>query len=298
MNTIAGSCSGWIAVFLTICLWTGFILVTRHGGTGVLTSWDIALLRFGVGSLIAVFFLPRVLLPSLKVITLFSLSGGIGYAVAVYAAFRMSPAAHGSVLLHGALPFLTAIIAWLWFGHKPSRPRRVALLMVFAGIALTAADSFSRDSQLTHTQVFGDLLFLCGSLMWAVFTLLLGRYPTTPLAATVATTLGSAAVYLPIWVIFLPSTLANAPASEIVLQAVYQGVLTVFVAMLLYTFAVARLGSQTVALVMAVVPVTSALAAVPVLGETLPLLTLAGLGAVTAGAVLGAREGRKMVLAK
>ena len=60
--------------------------------------------------------------------------------------------------------------------------------------------------------------------------------------------------------------------------------------MLLYTFAVSRLGSQTVALLMAFVPVVSALAAVPLLGEPLSLLTLAGLAAVTASAILGARE--------
>jgi drug/metabolite transporter (DMT)-like permease len=42
---------------------------------------------------------------------------------------------------------------------------------------------------------------------------------------------------------------------------------------------------------MAVVPGLSALAAVPVLGEPLSLLALAGLAAVTAGAVLGARQG-------
>ncbi|MCC7270849.1 MAG: EamA family transporter, partial [Rhodocyclaceae bacterium] len=91
------------------------------------------------------------------------------------------------------------------------------------------------------------------------------------------------------WYFFLPSTLAQAPVGEIALQAVYQGVLVVFVAMLLYVFAVRQLGAQTVALLMAFVPGLSALAAVPVLGEPLSLLTLAGLGAVTLGAVLGAR---------
>ena len=110
-----------------------------------------------------------------------------------------------------------------------------------------------------------------------------------PLAATVATTLGSAAVYLPVWYFFLPSTLAQAPAAEIAMQAVYQGVLVVFVAMILYTFAVRQLGAQTVALLMAFVPGLSALAAVPLLGEPLSLLTLVGLGAVTLGAVLAAR---------
>jgi drug/metabolite transporter (DMT)-like permease len=67
-------------------------------------------------------------------------------------------------------------------------------------------------------------------------------------------------------------------------------VLVVFVAMLLYTMAVRHLGPQTVSMVMAVVPGLSALAAVPVLGEPLSVLALAGLAAVTAGAVLGARQ--------
>ncbi len=289
----SSSRAGWLAVAATICIWTGFILVSRAGGKGVLTGWDVAALRFGVGALIAVCFLPRVSLPPLKVIALFSVFGGIGYAVAVYSAFRMAPAAHASVLMPGALPFSTAVIAWLWLRQAPSRPQRIALGLVFAGIVLTAADTLSHGAQITGMQLVGDVLFLCGSSAWATFTLLLRRYPMQPLAATVATTLGSAAVYLPIWWLFLPSTLEQAPVAEIAMQAVYQGVLVVFVAMLLYTMAVRHLGPQTVALLMAVVPGLSALAAVPVLGEPLSLLALAGLGAVTAGAVLGARQAPK-----
>lgn len=282
--------NGWLAAFLTICIWSGFILVTRFGAVGTLLSWDIALLRFGVGASIAVFFLPRIQLPPIKVIALLSLFGGIGYAVTVYAAFRLAPAAHASVLLPGTLPFLTALIAWLWLGRMPSRRRRTALLIVFSGIVLTAADTFSAGPQLTRIQIVGDVLFLCGSSLWAIFTLLLGRYPISPLTATVVTTLGSAVVYLPLWLLFLPTTIGRASMSEIALQAIYQGVLVVFVSMLLYTFAVSRLGSEKVALLMASVPIISALAAVPLLGESLPFLTLAGLIAVTVGAVLGVRE--------
>ncbi len=285
--------AGWIAVAATICIWTGFILVSRAGGKGLLTGWDVAALRFGVGGLVALFFLSRVSLPPLKVIALFSVFGGIGYAVTVYTAFRLAPAAHASVLMPGALPFATAVIAWLWLRQAPSRVQRLALGLVFAGIVLTAADTLSHGAQITGLQLAGDALFLCGSSAWATFTLLLRRYPIPPLAATVATTLGSAVVYLPIWWLFLPSTLGQAPAAEIAMQAVYQGVLVVFVAMLLYTFAVRQLGPQTVALLMAVVPGLSALAAVPVLGEPLSLLSLAGLAAVTAGAVLGARPAPK-----
>jgi drug/metabolite transporter (DMT)-like permease len=281
--------SGLIAVFFTICIWTGFILVSRYGGKGVLTGWDVTALRFGVGALIALFFLPRVTLPPYKVILLFSVFGGVGYAVAVYAGFRMAPAAHAAVLLPGALPFATAVIAWLWLRQKPSPAQRSALVLVFIGITLTAADTLSHGAHLTGMQMLGDLLFLCGSSSWAVFTLLLRRYPMSPLTAAVSTTLGSAMLYLPVWWLFLPSTLGQAPLAEIAIQAIYQGVLVVFVAMMLYTFAVSRLGGQTVALLMAIVPGLSALAAVPVLGEPLSLLTLAGLSAVTMGAVFGAR---------
>ena len=42
------------------------------------------------------FFLPRVALPPLRVIALFSLFGGIGYATAVYAAFRIAQAEMGT----------------------------------------------------------------------------------------------------------------------------------------------------------------------------------------------------------
>ncbi|MDP3515301.1 MAG: DMT family transporter [Sulfuritalea sp.] len=290
---LSSSRAGWIAVVATICIWTGFILVTRAGGKGVLTGWDVTALRFGVGALIALCFLPRVTLPPLKVIALFSLFGGIGYAVAVYSAFRLAPAAHASVLMPGALPFATAVIAWLWLKQAPSRPQRIALALVFAGIVLTAADTLLYGAQISGMQMVGDLLFLCGSSSWATFTLLLRRYPVSPLTATVSTTLGSAVVYLPIWWLLLPSTLDQAPLAEILMQSVYQGVLVVFVAMLLYTQAVRHLGPQAVALLMAVVPGLSALAAVPVLDEPLSLLALAGLAAVTAGAVLGARQAPK-----
>lgn len=281
--------AGLVAAFFALCIWTGFILVSRYGGKGVLTGWDVTALRFGVGALIALFFLPRVTLPPYKVILLFSTFGGIGYSVVVYTGFRMAPAAHAAVLLPGALPFATAVIAWLWLRQKPSPAQRIALVLVFIGITLTAADTLSHGAHLTGMQMLGDLLFLCGSSSWAVFTLLLRRYPVPPLTAAVTTTLGSAILYLPVWWLFLPSTLNQAPVAEIAMQAAYQGVLVVFVAMLLYTFAVRSLGSQTVTLLMAIVPGLAALAAVPVLGEPLSLFTLAGLGAVTIGAVYGAR---------
>lgn len=286
--------SGWWSVLATLAIWIGFILVSRAGGRGVLTGWDVAALRFGAGGLIALVFLPRISPPPPKTVLLFSLFGGVIYACCVYAGFRLAPAAHAAILLPGALPFSTAFIAWAWLGHKPSGRQRLALIWVFAGILLTAADTLAHGPQLTGRQIAGDLLFLCASSSWAVFTLLLRRHPVTPLTATVATAIGAAALYLPVWWLFLPSTLSVAPPGEILMQAVYQGVLVVFIAMLLYAQAVRQLGAQTVALAMAVVPAVAALAAVPLLGEPLSLPAVGGLFAVTTGALLGARAAPRL----
>ncbi|MDO8346467.1 MAG: hypothetical protein Q7S85_01080, partial [Rugosibacter sp.] len=56
-------------------------------------------------------FLPRVTLPPLRVVFSFALFGGIAYACFVYSAFRLAPAAHAAILLPGALPFETALLA-------------------------------------------------------------------------------------------------------------------------------------------------------------------------------------------
>jgi hypothetical protein len=81
---------------------------------------------------------------------------------------------------------------------------------------------------------FGDLLFLLNSSSGAVFSLLLGRYAVMPLAATVRGTRGGAVDYLPLYGrLFLPGAFYQAPVSEILVQALDQGV--IFVAMLLYT---------------------------------------------------------------
>ncbi len=283
---------GWPALLATLCIWTGFILVSRVAGKGVLTAWDVTALRLGMGGFISLFFLPRVTLPPLKTGLLLALFGGIGYACFVYSGFRLAPAAHGAVLAPGGLPFATAIVAWLWLKKVPNRGQMLALLGVLAGIILIATDTLSASGQITGWQLVGDLLFICASFSWAVFTLLLRQNPMPPLTATVATVLGGALLYLPFWWFFLPSALSSAANAEIALQVLYQGVLVVFVALLLYAQAVRQLGPQIVALTMGLVPVLASIAAVPLLGEPLSLLALAGLTAVTVAAVLGVRASR------
>ncbi|MCK9989084.1 MAG: hypothetical protein RugAbin2_00098 [Rugosibacter sp.] len=284
---------GWLALIGTLCIWSGFILASRAAGKGTLTAWDVTALRLAMGGLLALFFLPRVTLPPLKIMLPFALLGGIGYACFIYSGFRLAPAAHGAILAPGCLPLSTAVLTWLFFKKSPSRPQALALLGMLAGIALILIDSVTAPGRhITGWQLLGDGLFICASYTWATFTLLLRSHPMPPLSAAVATVLCAAVLYLPVWWLFLPSNLPTAAQGEIVFQTLFQGVLVVFVALILFAQAVRHLGPQVVALTLALVPVVASLAAVPLLGEPLSLLALAGLAAVTFSAMLGVRVSR------
>jgi drug/metabolite transporter (DMT)-like permease len=92
-------------------------------------------------------------------------------------------------------------------------------------------------------------------------------------------------LYLPIYAWFAGTQLAAAPWREIVIQAIFQGVLSAIVALLLYTRAIAILGAARGAVFAALVPTFSLLLAIPLLHETPTELQLVGVLFVTAGMV-------------
>jgi drug/metabolite transporter (DMT)-like permease len=92
-------------------------------------------------------------------------------------------------------------------------------------------------------------------------------------------------LYMPGYVLLAGAQLAAAPWREIVIQGVFQGVLSAVVALLLYTRAVAILGAARGAVFAALVPTFSLLLAIPLLHELPTQLQLTGVVLVTAGMV-------------
>lgn len=281
---------GFACAFAILFVWTGFILASRAGARGVLTPWDLAALRFGVAFVVL---LPLILRGALKAIPLQRIlvmggTAGLGFALFAYNAFALAPAAHGAVLLPGALPFVTALLAWAWLGERPTARRALSLAVVAVGIVLLAGSGFVATPGAWR----GDILFFIATSSYAVFIVLVQRWRISAIQATVAVALGAAPFYLPVWWFALPSAMTEAAWQEVVFQGVYQGLVAMVVASLLYTRALVALGSTTVSLFTAVVPALAALAAWPVLGEPLGLGALAGVLLVTGGMVLGVRAGR------
>ena len=266
-----------------VVLWSGFLILSRYGAARTLTAYDLAGLRFGVSGIIMLPFLIRNGFGGLKPaqIATISLTAGPCFALCAYAGFSLAPAAHGAVLLPGTLPLFTTLLAVLLFRETLGANRIFSLVMILGGIGLMAKDSLDFSAP---GQGWGDLLFICGSISWSIFTVSARAWQITPLNATAVIAVMSM-VYIPIYILFLPSTLLTAPLNEVLLQGIYQGFFAVILGLFAYTRAISALGPIVTTMITAAVPGTAALAAVPLLGE--PISSAVGIGIllITAGMV-------------
>ena len=279
---------GYLLAGITVFLWASFVLLSRVAGEHHLNPFDLTALRFSVA---AVVLLPVWLWwkrrPVFNVqMLVLALLGGIGYALGAYTGLSIAPASHGAVLLSGVLPFFMTIMALLVLKEHPTQHRMIALAVIAVGVVCMAIYSLNN---LQHSWR-GDLILLCASALWALYTVLVKRWSKTPLEVTMGVALLSAIIYTPVYLLFLPKNIQHAEWSAIFLQGVFHGVLVVIVAMLCFMQAMQRLGPTRLGAVMAMVPAVAGLGAVFILDEPFSWLLIAGLAFTSTGAWLGARE--------
>lgn len=282
---------GLACAFSVLAVWAGFILVSRFSAKGVLTPWDMAALRYSGAFLAALPIAARhgpPRLPAWRAAGIVA-TAGLGFPLLAFAGLQYAPAAHGGVMLPGILPVQIALLLWLVMGERWSGARLVSVALVVAGVTLLARDTFGEHPGAWR----GDLLLFGGSFAWAVFTLMVRTWRVPALGATLAIALYAAPVYLPVWLLLLPSRLTAAPVAEVTFQLIYQGALAVVLAGFLFTRAVTAIGPRALTTITACVPALVALAAWPLLGEPLGAAGLSGVGLVSGAMLVGvARAGR------
>jgi drug/metabolite transporter (DMT)-like permease len=304
---------GITAAVITVCIWTMFIVVARYMAHKTLTPWDIVACRIVGAGLVL---LPwgywmvhkrRLVHPgsamahswlgmsplARRTTVLLGTFGGVGYAVLAYNGFLFAPAAHASVLLPGMLPLSTALVSVWLLGEHLGRARVAALALIFAGAISVGGASLLKAFEGGDVWK-GDLLFICASTCWAVYTVLTRKHQVQAVQATIALVVFCVLVYLPAYALalgtgWLPSRLAQAPFGEIAFQTFWQGMGSVVISGITFTKMVQYFGPVRSTMMTAVVPRLSALGAVIFLGEPLHWNLLLGLALVTLGIVLGVR---------
>jgi drug/metabolite transporter (DMT)-like permease len=284
---------GFTAVFIVVFCWAGFNIISRMGTNSALTPLDLAALRFGVAGFVTLPLFIGVLRRSdLQQILRFcvvAFFGSLGYALAAYTGFSFAPVAHGGVLINGGIPFATTLIAWIFLKHVPHGRNLLALLIALAGIILISIASFTQ-AEAGSRQWIGDLAFFYAAISWATAGLLMRKWHMKPIDTTAMMVGLSAVVYLPVYVLFLPKALHLVSTEALLLQGIYQGVIAATMSGIFYNYANHTIGPHKASLMLALTPGVSAILAVPLLGETLTAVTIAGVVLVTAGAVLGATQ--------
>ena len=290
-----------------LCIWSSFILIARSSAKHTLTAFDIAFVRFLFSGLAVLPLLAwrtasaarlgaaREGVSLARALALGSLAG-VGYCGLAYSGFFFAPATHASVLLPGSLPLWTALIAAVLLSERIGPTRCVGLAFIVIGNLFVGAASLL--SAFDGGEVWkGDLLFLCASLTWSTYAVLCRKWRIGAIEATLAVASICLVTAVPVYAVGAilgawPSRLADAGWSEIAFQGVYQGGVAMLIAGVAFTQVVTTFGPLRAVMITALVPVISALAAVPLLGEPLTPTVITGLVCVTGGLLLGLRAVR------
>ncbi|NVK40800.1 MAG: DMT family transporter [Oceanospirillaceae bacterium] len=267
-----------------IAIWTGFILISRAGTLAALAMPDMLALRFGSAFLML---LPlawrlRRKLADVRVLVL-GLVGGLGYGLFVYSGFERAPATHAALLLPGLMPIMIAVSAVLLAGERKPARAWLGIAISSVGIMVLLFDTLLGSSDYWR----GDICFVIACLCWAIYTALLRSWSIDAWHATVGVVVVTALLYLPVYVLWMPSSLDQVAVEMLVTQVLYQGLLATIVQMICYVRAVQSLGATRMGGLMALVPVFAGGLAVPLFGEPLTVVLMSSMVLVFLGALIG-----------
>ena len=278
---------GIAAAIVIVFIWSGWLVVTKAGAESTLTIFDIAALRFGLSGLVS---LPIVIYfrawrgLSLLRIAILTVLAGVPYVLLSYTAFTFAPAAYGGVFMNGMLPAMALALGWLWLKERPRRLQVMGAALIVAGAILAAVDT--SESAASGAWV-GAALFLMAALSFSIYLMLNRLWRLTAPQILLCLSVVSGILYVPIWYLFLPSNLAEAPPSQILLQGTYQ-MLPNLVGFNLLAVAVRNVGAPVTAALMSAVPSLGAVLGLVFLGETLGAMTWAGILVLSLGILLTA----------
>jgi drug/metabolite transporter (DMT)-like permease len=273
---------GLLAGVGVLIMFSGMLVVARFGATSSLTAFDMSGLRFGVAALFTAPLLLRVRLPRVSVrqaIILGACSGCV-FTTLLFAGMAFAPVAHGGVVVNGAMPVFAALLSWTIFGERLGGWRVAGIVLIVAGVAATGWDALAFGEP---DQWRGHLLFLGAAACNATFLTSVRGWRISALESLITVNAMNLVFYVPVWLLFLPSNITQAPWQEIALQAVYQGFIAAFVASILIAYAARTLGGTRQAAVMSGAPALSLLLAIPTLGEVPSLISILGVVVVTSG---------------
>lgn len=265
--------TGLFWAVLAILIWSGSLVLIRFGVTTGLTAHDLTALRFGVA---AALLFPVLLRggggarPGPWVALLLVVSFGAPYILLLSLAMQWVPASAAGAVNPGTMAIAALLLARVADGRPFPLSRLLGMALTLLGLGgfmLTAGGGVPGYA----------ILILTGG-MWAIYGRAVRRWEIPALRATAMVATGSALLYLPVYLVALPTGLAEAALPEVLLQAAFQGVLVSVVAVYAFSRSVELLGPVAGPSLPALIPVVTLGLDTLILGE--PMTPELGAGAV------------------
>jgi drug/metabolite transporter (DMT)-like permease len=256
-----------------------------------LTPHDLVALRYAVGGLIL---LPILITQANRIPRRGWIEGfvlavcqGAPLALLVTIGVQYAPASHMAALSPGVLPLFAAMIGFLFYSERLSRPRILGLALILAGALVMAGFSLSTFSSGVWR---GDILFVCAGFMGSIYAVRMRRSGLSAMQGAALIAVYSMIFYLPIYWIFWvgSSRLGAASTHEVVFQALYQGVLMGAVTLFSLSRAIVILGAPRAGAFLSLVPVLATLLGAIILREWPSVSELIAVAIISFGVLLAA----------
>jgi drug/metabolite transporter (DMT)-like permease len=285
---------GFAAALLAVTFTSIYPAVTRLSVVTTMTPADLLMIRLGVSGLL---FAPYLLwkagdIPAATWRAGIKLSffHGWGMAGCVIFGLQFAPASHSAALGPGTISAWIAAINFLIYGITIGNRKILSIAMIIAGALLLLSGSFGGLS--TQNALVGDVLFLAASALGAIYLTYVQRHQINPMLGAALVSTYSAVILLPWYLLFAHSAIAQAPAAEIVWQFTFQGLLMGGLVFLAVNYAALTVGSQTVGMLFALVPVLGTLSSLLITADPVLSIEWAAIAAISCGVFMGARPGR------
>lgn len=273
----------YLAAVIVVCIWSGWITLSRLGVHTALTPYDLTLLRFGTAALITLPFSLRYDWRSVKwnQILLVALGCGFPYTMFSFIGLKTIKAANAGVLVNGMLPVIGLFFTLYWFKEKVSWIKYLAItiLLIANLMMMNIFGSFS------ESYLLGICSLISAAIVFSTYMAATKRWGYGMKDVIAFVPLVNAVLFLPIW-LFFPSSILTTPFSDVLIQVAYQGILVSVLALVLITYAVSKLGSGTMSVFLSYVPAVTALLAFLFLHESLSIPEQLGIALCSIGLIV------------
>lgn len=277
---------GPVLALVAVVIWAAWLPATRLAIEDGLGPVDIALLRYGVPTimLVPVWWRTGLLPRGLPIPLLLAMvCWGAPFAILLSAGLTRASVAHAAALVPCTMPVIAATGAWAIYGERIPAARRIGIVLIGLAASCVLVSILMRGGGVEDMATVGVLLL--ASAGWAAYSVAYRRSGLTAVQAAAVVFVWSTLLCVPL--VFLTGTgLTQVSGSALMFHIGAQGILSGFAATIAYGLAINRLGVPRASSFSVLVPVLATVLAFFWLGERPSVLDGIALGIGTLGVAI------------